>query len=451
MKKLKAISLLSIGAISILGTSVFAAKGIVEAPSGLVLRSSASKTANPITTLSDKTEVEIIQEEGDWYKVTYNSSEGYLFKEYVTKQGEVEQAKPEENEATEQEGEQVQSQIQTNIKVYKIPVISSTVISEIEANQTVEIIKQITNWSYIKFGETEGWARTAIIKGDVQIEAAQPETEEPKPEETPEIEPETTPEPEPVPEPAPEAEPEAKPEVEEPVEEVQQETTATITKGYVNVDYANVRKEATTSSDIVTTLTRGTSFTVRAETEEWYKIQYMSPEEVVYDGYIFKELVSQNPVTTSRGNSEVRQEEVQNNVQEEAVTEATPEIAPASSVVDYAKQYLGYAYVYGGTKPGTGFDCTGFTYYVYNACGYNLSRSCSVQAKSGVAVARAELQPGDLLLFDNTSDGSIGHVGIYTGNGDFIHAANPRRGVVIDTIESGYYNTYYYSARRINK
>ena len=174
MKKLKAISLLSIGAISILGTSVFAAKGIVEAPSGLVLRSSASKTANPITTLSDKTEVEIIQEEGDWYKVTYNSSEGYLFKEYVTKQGEVEQAKPEENEATEQEGEQAQSQIQTNIKVYKIPVISSTVISEIEANQTVEIIKQITNWSYIKFGETEGWARTAIIKGDVQIEAAQP-------------------------------------------------------------------------------------------------------------------------------------------------------------------------------------------------------------------------------------------------------------------------------------
>lgn len=436
MKKLKAISLISIGAISILGTNVFATKGIVKSSSGLILRSSASKESTQITTLSDKTEVEILQEEGEWYKVVYNNNEGYLFKEYVTKVEEEGQSNKTEN------GEQTTSQIQTNINVYKIPLITSTIIDEIQANETIEIIKQITNWSYIKSGEIEGWVRTAKIQNEELSETNPEQPEVPtEPENPVETEPETP----------------AEPEVEAP-----EETIINISKGYVNVDYANVRKEATTSSDIVTTLTKGTSFTIVAETEEWYKLQYMGIDEIVYDGYIFKELVSLTPVTTSRGTSNVReetsmQEEVNETQTQEQVEETstqdeentTAEVAQVSSVVEYAKQYLGYPYVYGGTKPETGFDCTGFTYYIYNACGYSLSRSCSVQAQSGVAVSREELQPGDLLLFNNTSDGSIGHVGIYIGNGQFIHAANPRRGVVIDTIETGYYNTYYYLARRI--
>lgn len=436
MKKLKAISLISIGAISILGTNVFATKGIVKSSSGLILRSSASKESTQITTLSDKTEVEILQEEGEWYKVVYNNNEGYLFKEYVTKVEEEGQSNKTENE------EQTTSQVQTNINVYKIPLITSTIIDEIQANETIEIIKQITNWSYIKSGEIEGWVRTAKIQNEELPETNPEQPEVPtEPENPVATEPETP----------------VEPDVETP-----EETIINISKGYVNVDYANVRKEATTSSDIVTTLTKGTSFTIVAETEEWYKLQYMGIDEIVYDGYIFKELVSLTPVTTSRGTSNVReetsmQEEVNETQTQEQVEETstqdeentTAEVAQVSSVVEYAKQYLGYPYVYGGTKPETGFDCTGFTYYIYNACGYSLSRSCSVQAQSGVAVSRGELQPGDLLLFNNTSDGSIGHVGIYIGNGQFIHAANPRRGVVIDTIESGYYNTYYYLARRI--
>ena len=110
---------------------------------------------------------------------------------------------------------------------------------------------------------------------------------------------------------------------------------------------------------------------------------------------------------------------------------------------------MGYPYVYGGTTPSGGFDCSGFVYYVFNSCGYSISRSCTVQEQSGTAVSRSELQPGDILFFNNTSNGAIGHTGIYIGNGTFIHAANPRRGVVTDTINSGYYNTYYYSARRV--
>ena len=88
-------------------------------------------------------------------------------------------------------------------------------------------------------------------------------------------------------------------------------------------------------------------------------------------------------------------------------------------------------------------------YYVYNSCGHSISRSCSVQAKSGIAVTKANLQVGDLVFFNNTSDGTIGHVGIYIGNGEFVHAATSKKGVRIDSVISGYYDTYYYSARRV--
>ena len=83
------------------------------------------------------------------------------------------------------------------------------------------------------------------------------------------------------------------------------------------------------------------------------------------------------------------------------------------------------------------------------AYGYNLSRSCQVQAKSGQEVNREDLEPGDLIFFNNGSDGGIGHVAIYIGVGQIVHAENSRTGVRIDTINSGYSNNTCYSARRI--
>ena len=88
---------------------------------------------------------------------------------------------------------------------------------------------------------------------------------------------------------------------------------------------------------------------------------------------------------------------------------------------------------------------------MYYSCGYSLSRSFSVQKQSGTAVSKADLQPGDLLIFDNNRDGTADHVGIYTGGGYFVHAENSRTGVKTDTVSSGHYNNCYYSARRIVK
>ena len=123
-----------------------------------------------------------------------------------------------------------------------------------------------------------------------------------------------------------------------------------------------------------------------------------------------------------------------------------------NSVVEYAKQYLNYPYVVAGKTPETGFDCSGFTRYVYKNFGYELSSVSSGQTSIGEEISRENLEPGDLILFYNEGKTKIGHTGIYIGNGEFIHAANAKRGVVIDNINTlSYYNERFVTARRIVK
>lgn len=125
----------------------------------------------------------------------------------------------------------------------------------------------------------------------------------------------------------------------------------------------------------------------------------------------------------------------------------TATVSKGQQVVDKAKQYLGVKYVYGGASP-SGFDCSGFTQYVYKQFGISLNRSSSSQTANGYKISRGDLSAGDLVFFSN-SGGSVGHVGIYIGGGNFIHSVKPGKSVEIDTMSSGYYNTYFWGARRV--
>lgn len=119
-----------------------------------------------------------------------------------------------------------------------------------------------------------------------------------------------------------------------------------------------------------------------------------------------------------------------------------------SRIVATAAQYLGTPYAYGGQSP-DGFDCSGFVYYVFNQHGYSLPRTAASQYNKGVAVDKDNLQVGDLVFFAIGGSG-INHVGIYSGNGQFIHSSSPRNGgVVYSSINDGYYGSYYTGARRI--
>jgi cell wall-associated NlpC family hydrolase len=124
----------------------------------------------------------------------------------------------------------------------------------------------------------------------------------------------------------------------------------------------------------------------------------------------------------------------------------SPTGAPPSQyggVVGVAMQYLGIPYLWGGSSPSTGFDCSGFVMYVFSRVGVSLPRVVSAQYTVGVPVSRSELQPGDLVFFN-----SLGHNGIYIGGGQFIHSPHTGDVVKISSL-SGYYIDNWVGARRV--
>ena len=122
--------------------------------------------------------------------------------------------------------------------------------------------------------------------------------------------------------------------------------------------------------------------------------------------------------------------------------------ATAVEIANLAVSYVGYRYVYGAESPKDGFDCSGLMWYVYGQYGYSLHRVADDQMnKDGVAVSRQDLQVGDLVFFGSGSYAD--HVGMYIGNNNFVHAANPSSGVRISSMNETYYLQRYLGAKRI--
>ena len=123
--------------------------------------------------------------------------------------------------------------------------------------------------------------------------------------------------------------------------------------------------------------------------------------------------------------------------------------ANGQAIVNKAKQYLGAPYAYGGASP-SGFDCSGFVYYVLKSLGYSPYRTPADQYQQGTYVSKDNLQPGDIVFFHGTYASGISHVGIYAGNGQFIHAPNSRSVVSYSDLTTGYWANHYYGARRMS-
>ena len=188
------------------------------------------------------------------------------------------------------------------------------------------------------------------------------------------------------------------------------------TYGRINSEGVNVRSAASTDSSVLATVSDGTIVTVNGLVDGWYDVTCQYGTE----GYIRSDYVD---LTSSASSN--------------------------SDIVATAKQYLGTGYVYGGASP-SGFDCSGYTMYVYSQHGYSLPHSATSQWQSGLGTrvySISELQPGDLVFFNDPSRNAgkaCSHAGIYTGDGQFIHSSSSRSGgVIVSSLTSGYYNTYF--------
>lgn len=202
--------------------------------------------------------------------------------------------------------------------------------------------------------------------------------------------------------------------------------------GYATGDNVNVRSGPATNYESYGKINYSEPVTVVALANGWYKISYPpAASGVAYISADYITLTAPAPkanATTKYG--------------------SVASVSAGERVVQIAEQFLGLPYVYGGSTP-AGFDCSGFTSYVFKQLGYDLYRSSYQQIDNGVPVSKSELQPGDLLLFKRQGASRIHHVGIYVGNGMMIHS--PQTGDVIKytSIVTGYYNNCYYAARRI--
>jgi len=127
----------------------------------------------------------------------------------------------------------------------------------------------------------------------------------------------------------------------------------------------------------------------------------------------------------------------------------SPMLSTGQEIVDKAAQYLGTPYVYGGASP-SGFDCSGLVYYVLKSFGYTPNRTPEALYSQGSYISKANLEPGDIVFFANTGGTGITHVGIYAGDGQFIHSPNSRSTVSYASLTSGYWSDHYYGARRFH-
>ena len=201
--------------------------------------------------------------------------------------------------------------------------------------------------------------------------------------------------------------------------------------GTVNTDTLRLRKEASTESGVRTLLSAGNKVTVIDESiEGWLKVQYKS-----YTGYVSADYVS---VETVYSYAESKAEEAARKEAERAAAAKknnnktsssnkkynAPAGVSGQSVVDYAVQFVGNPYVWGGTSLTNGADCSGFVMKIYEAFGVSLPHSSYKLRSVGYSVSASDVQPGDIICYS-------GHVAIYMGDGKIVHASNRKDGIKI--------------------
>ena len=326
---------------------------------------------------------------GNWIKIKYNSKTGYIYKDYISK------ATTSTSSSTSTSVRYVKSSDGLNVR--KGPSVSYSKITNLPNGTKVTVKSTSNGWSKITSGSITGYVNSSYLTSKKPSTETSSNTSNDK----------------------------------------NNQTNETSTTKYISASSGlNVRKGPSTSYSVISTLAKGTKVTVKSTSNGWSKITSGSITGYVNSSY----LTSKKPSTTTSSNSS-----------SSSTNSSTSTSNSASKVISYAKKLLGKPYVWGAQGP-NGFDCSGFTYYVFNnSAGITLPRTSSAQSKYGKSVSKSNLKAGDLIFFDTVgpNNGAVTHVGLYIGNGQFIHAASGQGKVVINNLNSSYYVKAYVNARRV--
>lgn len=401
----------------------------------LNLRSEASTDSSIVKLLNQGEELDVISDEGDWLRVSSDGTEGYVSKDYVQVNEETQTTTPEtptetptQTPTTEKPSETgtgttvVTSRVNQDTQIRILPLINSNVLENISSGATVTIITSTNKWTFVETDTISGWILNSALEENTTSTSDNQTTGNTDNGNTNNT---------------------SSSENNDTTNQSSDTMYDTAVTKYINGSSVYIRNEPSTDASIVISLIRNTDVTVTGENGDWYKVKYGD-----FEGYIFKELLSDEQ--TEQTNRHMPLEETTNLQENAEQTSNSNESSLGQEIVEYAKQYLGYPYVYGGAGSSS-FDCSGFTMYVYKNFGYSLSHSARAQSKMGTYVEKENLQPGDLVFFlDYETMDDIGHCGIYIGDGNFIHASSGTGYCVkISTLLSGSYDRRYATARRL--
>ena len=360
--------------------TAFAASTGQASGTNVNVRAGASTSANVLGKINKGTEYTVLDKVDNWFKISYNGATGYVFADYFS--------------VTKADGSITGSGVNLREKA----TTASNSLKKFGNGDAVTVTGQNDGWYRVSYNGGSAYVSKDYVSGNllqyvskVSNEAAATTT--------------TT---------------------------TTNTNTAVATEdkyGVVTADSGlKLRKEASTSAEVLTVLPSGTIVDVERAGQDWISVVTDAGQK----GY-----VSADYLTVKTG------EKPDNSTSSTAS-------AKGAAVVAYGKQFVGTPYVWGGTNLSTGVDCSGFVYAVYKNFGITLNRSSASMASNGVEVSKANLQAGDLVFFNTGGSSSISHVGIYCGDGTYVHSTDGKgNGVTVTSLNSGYSANTYVTARRI--
>ena len=399
--------------------SPYAKKGIAVTDDYLKIRTEPNKDADVVGKLYTGSGCEIRDISDGWAHIISGDCEGYVKAKYLLTGTDAEAYAEEHNVS-----ELVAKSQNEQMYLYEEPSADSKIVTTVwDQELTVLGTSDDGQWVQVKVGDNTGYIPADSVILDVKYEEAVSVEEEQKKaaEEAAKAESE-----------AAEAETtETEAETEE-TETEAKETEASETEADQTQDSASytdvnetvwatysvsIRSAASTDADKLGVLVGSYSITRTGVGDNgWSKVDYNGQP-----GYIKRDYLTTTKPTDTRNTT---------------ASSSSSSSSLGQQIADFAVQYVGYPYVYGGNSLTEGVDCSGFTQQVYLHFGYSIPRRASIQATVGTSVAISDLQPGDLVFYGDSE--GVGHVVIYIGNGQVVHASTPSKGIIISDL---YYRT----------